>query len=124
MSAGIPNPCCYIDQPAHARLGRMVAAGPSRPAEQPLRLSHNTKARPPDPLVKANARAAGEQAKAAEAQAMAAEAQAMAAEAQAMAAEAQATAAEAQAMAAKAQAMAAEVQAMAADRPRCDARAT
>ncbi len=67
----------------------MVAAGPSRPAEQPLRLSHNTKARPPDPLVKAKARAAGEQAKAAEAQAMAAEAQARAAEAQARAAEVQ-----------------------------------
>jgi hypothetical protein len=39
MSAGIPNPCSYIDQPARARLGRMVTAGPRRPAaaEQPLR---------------------------------------------------------------------------------------
>ncbi len=34
MSAGIPNPCGYIDQPARARLGRMVTAGP---AGQPLR---------------------------------------------------------------------------------------
>ncbi len=34
MSAGITNPCGYIDQPARARLGRMVTAGP---AEQPLR---------------------------------------------------------------------------------------
>ena len=34
MSARIPNPCGYIDQPARARLGRMVTAGagPSRPA--------------------------------------------------------------------------------------------
>ena len=32
MSAGIPNPCGYIDQPARARLGRMVTAGPSRQA--------------------------------------------------------------------------------------------
>ncbi len=60
MSAGILNPCGYIDQLASARLGWMVAAGPSRPAEQPLLLSYNTKARP--------------QATAAEAQAMATEA--------------------------------------------------
>ena len=44
-------PCGYIDhwQPARARLGRMVTAGPSRPAEQPLRLSHNTKSQAPEP---------------------------------------------------------------------------
>jgi hypothetical protein len=27
MSAGITNPCGYIDQPARARLGRMVTIG-------------------------------------------------------------------------------------------------
>ena len=37
MSAGIPNPCGHIDQPNHARPGRMVTAGSSRLAEQPLR---------------------------------------------------------------------------------------
>ena len=31
MSAGIPNPCGYIDQPARARLDRIMTAGPSRP---------------------------------------------------------------------------------------------
>ncbi len=46
MSAGIPNPCGYIDQPARARLGLMVTAGP---AEQPLLLSHNTKSQAPEP---------------------------------------------------------------------------
>jgi hypothetical protein len=73
MSAGIPNPCGYIDQPARARLGRMVTAGPpcptwpdgdrwpqlntSRPAEQSLRLSHNTKSQAPKRIVKAKAHA-------------------------------------------------------------------
>ncbi len=61
MSAGIPNPCGYIDQPARARLGRMVAAGPSRPAE-PSTITvvpqYESQAPGPDPVVKAKARAA------------------------------------------------------------------
>ena len=78
MSAGIPNPCGYIDQPARARLGRMVTAGPSRPAEQPLRLSHNTKSPVPDTVVKAKARAGDGGRRAGDATpAMAAEEQAM-----------------------------------------------
>ena len=54
---GIPNPCGYSDQPALARLGRMVTAGRSRPAEQPLRLSHNTKSQAPEPSSQSHAAA-------------------------------------------------------------------
>ena len=66
MSAGIPNPCGYINQPARthagrsepmmtARLGQMVTLGLFRLADNHYGCPTIRKARPRDPVVKAKA---------------------------------------------------------------------